>query len=222
MAMQIEWRKELPHLIVLAALLVVAGLVWPLAPERMPVHWNLAGEADRFGGKFEGVLVVPLLTLGLYWLLLLIPFFDPRRENYARFQRPYRVIRWSLTLFMAALYGLTLAAAFGRPVDMSLWLSLLMSLLFVVIGGTLDGVQPNWFVGVRTPWTLSSSLSWTKTHRAAKWVFVALGLTFVPLGVWKTPATLALVFATGFGGVAGLVIYSYLIWKSDPDRVTTS
>jgi uncharacterized membrane protein len=219
--MKIEWRKELPHLAVLAALLVVAGIVWPQAPDSMPVHWNLAGDVDRYGGKFEGVLALPLLTFGLYWLLLLIPFIDPRRENYARFATPYRVMRWSLTLFMGALYGLMLAVAFGRPVDMSLSLSLLMALLFVVLGLVMDRVEPNWFVGVRTPWTLSSSLSWTRTHHAAKWVFVALGLSFVPLGLWKSPLSLGLVFVTGLGGVTWLVVFSYLVWKSDPQRLMT-
>ena len=89
----------------------------------------------------------------------MIPFIDPKRENYARFESAYRIIRWCLTIFMAALYGLLLAAAFGRPIDMSVAISCLMAALFIVLGITMGKVEPNWFVGVRTPWTLSSSLT---------------------------------------------------------------
>lgn len=216
--MKLNWKQEAPHLAALAALFVAAAVVWPLVPDKIPVHWNLAGEVDRYGGKLEGVLVLPLITFGMYWLLLLLPFIDPRRENYDRFQRSYLVIRWCLTLFMTALYGLMLAAAFGVAIDMSLCISMLMSALFVVLGLLLENVQPNWFVGIRTPWTLSSAESWTKTHRLSKWVFVAMGLSFLTLGVFKSAWALALVFLTSLGGIGWLVVYSYLVWKKDPQR----
>jgi uncharacterized membrane protein len=216
--MKIAWRGEILHLTALAALFAAAAAVWPLVPDQMPVHWNLAGEADRYGGKVEGVLLLPLVTFGLYWLLLLLPLVDPRRENYRRFETSYRVIRWCLTLFMGVLYGLTLAAALGQKIDMGLCVSTLMSVLFIVLGVTMDTIQPNWFVGVRTPWTLSSTESWTKTHRLAKWVFIALGLSFLPLGITKSAWSLALLLTTGVGGIAWLVVYSYLVWRDDPQR----
>jgi uncharacterized membrane protein len=217
-AMKISWRREIPHLAVIAALFACATAVWNVVPDRLPVHWNLAGEADRYGGKFEGVLLIPLIALGLYWLLLLLPFLDPKRENYARFATAYRAIRWCLTLFLTSLYAMTLAAAMGRPVDMSLAISLLMAAFFIMLGVMMSNVKPNWFVGVRTPWTLSSDLSWKKTHHLAKWVFIALGASFVPLGVSKSELALAAVLTVGFGGVFGLVVYSYVVWRTDPNR----
>jgi uncharacterized membrane protein len=220
--MKIEWRREAWHLAVIGAMFAAAAAAWPAAPDRLPVHWNLQGEVDRYGGKFEGLLLVPLMTFGLYWLLLLLPFIDPKRENYARFKGAYCVIRWCLTAFMAALFGLMLAAAFGRSVDIAFGLSLLMAALFMVLGFSLENVQPNWFVGVRTPWTLSSPLSWAKTHRAAKWVFVALGLVFLPLGWWKSAWALAALFVVGGGGLGWLLVYSYWVWKRDPDRAPSS
>lgn len=216
--MKITWRTEWPHLVVLAALFFVAAVAWPLMPDKIPVHWNLVGEVDRYGGKLEGLLLFPAIIFGMYWLLLLLPFIDPRRENYAKFQASYLVLRWSLTLFMTAVYGLILATALGQPIDMNLCMSLLMSALFVVIGWMLGYVEPNWFTGIRTPWTLSSRLSWTKTHQAGKWVFIVLGLSFLPLGFFKAIWALAIVLTIGIGGIAGLVVYSYLVWKRDPER----
>lgn len=216
--MNISWRHEYPHLALIAALFALAAAVWSILPDQIPVHWNLQGEVDRYGGKFEGVLLLPLITFGMYWLLLLIPLVDPKRENYARFQGVYRVIRWSLTLYMAALYGLMLATAFGRSIDMALAVSLLMTLLFLVLGFVLERVEPNWFVGIRTPWTLSSALSWKKTHHMAKWVFIALGLAFLPLGIWKNAWSLGSLFILGGCGLTWLVVYSYLVWRADPAR----
>lgn len=216
--MKIAWRGEMLHLAALAALFAAAAVVWPLVPDRIPVHWNLAGEVDRYGGKVEGVLLLPLVAFGLYWLLLLLPLVDPRRENYRRFQTSYLVIRWSLTLFLAVIYGLTLATAMGQAIDMGLCISMLMSVLLMVLGMTMGNIEPNWFVGVRTPWTLSSEASWTKTHRLAKWIFVAIGLSCLPIGWAKSAWSLVLFLTTVVGGIAWLVVYSYLVWKDDPAR----
>src|SRR5690349_9817528 len=109
-------QKELPHLACIAALFAAAAIVWPLVPDQFPVHWNLAGEADRYGGKFEGLLLLPLVTLGLYLLLLFIPRIDAQRTTAPEFQAGYFWIRISLTAFLTLIYGLMLVTAFGRPV----------------------------------------------------------------------------------------------------------
>ena len=79
----------------------------------------------------------------------------------------------------------------------------------------LDSIEPNWFVGIRTPWTLSSAASWKQTHRHAKWVFLALGCACFLLGWYPTVWSLGVVLATGLGGVTWLVLYSYLVWRQD-------
>lgn len=213
--MAISWRREWPHIALLVALFIIAAIIWPQVPDRLPVHWDLAGEVDRYGGKVEGLLLIPLIAHGLYWLLLLLPFLDPRRENYARFAQAYAVIRWGLTLFLAGVYGLMLAVACGQPVDFSLGLGSLMGALFIALGLCLDSIEPNWFVGIRTPWTLSSAASWKQTHRHAKWVFLALGCACFLLGWYPTVWSLGVVLATGLGGVTWLVLYSYLVWRQD-------
>ena len=87
--MRASLRTELPHLAVIAAMFVLAAATWSAAPDRIPVHWDLAGRVNRCGGKFEGLLLMPLLTLGIYLLFLVAPRFDLGRANYARFWRPY-------------------------------------------------------------------------------------------------------------------------------------
>src|ERR687884_226391 len=82
--MRLSLRIELAQWIIIAAMFVAASVVWPTAPDQLPVHWSIQGQADGFGGKFEGLLLLPLVTLGIYLLLAFLPRFDPRAGNYAR------------------------------------------------------------------------------------------------------------------------------------------
>jgi uncharacterized membrane protein len=217
--MKISWRTELAHWLLLAGMFVFALVAWPAAPARIPVHWNFRGAVDRYGGRFEGLVAIPLVALGIYLLLLFLPRVDPGRANYERFSGAYHTLRLALTAFLAAIYGVILLWLRGVELAISTVVPLLVGVLFVLVGNLLGKVRPNWFVGVRTPWTLSSKLSWTRTHRAAGWLFVVMGLAFMAAGVvrvaWFSIATLVMVLA----GVAWLALYSYLVWRGDPDKL---
>jgi uncharacterized membrane protein len=207
-------------LLLIAAMFALAAASWPYVPERIPVHWNLQGEVDRYGGKFTGLLLLPLATLGLYALFLVLPRFDPGRANYRTFAGAYNVIRIALVAFLAALYTATVLAAFGQPIDIGTFISLAIGGLFLVLGNVMGKIRPNWFVGVRTPWTLSSKLSWTRTHRAAGWLFIALGPLIALSGLLRSQWFFFATLVVGGAGLATLVVYSYLVYRSDPDRVT--
>lgn len=216
--MRTNLRIEAIQWALIGAMFVLAAVVWPSAPDQIPVHWGLSGEPDRYGGKIEGLLLLPLVTLGVYFAMLLLPRVDPRRANYALFEGAYAVIRLSAVVFLALVYGLILLWVRGVELDVAVVVPVLVGALFVVIGNLLGKIRPNWFVGIKTPWTISSRRSWVKTHRMAGWTFVLLGLAFVVLGftgqAWAIPA---LVAAT-IGSVLLLFVYSYLVWRSDPER----
>lgn len=217
--MKETWKSELPLLLLIAAMLAGATLSWPSAPEQIPVHWGLHGEVNGYGGKFEGLLLMPLLSVGLYLLMRFLPRLDPGRLNYERFAGAYYTIRASTIAFLAVMYGVTQLAMRGVAVDMSRTIGLVMGAMFFVIGNVLGKIRPNWFVGIRTPWTLSSKISWSRTHRVAGWVFVAGGIALMVAGLVGTPA--AMLTAVGFMVVGSLsvVAYSYVVWRGDPDRL---
>ena len=73
-------------------------------PDQMPIHWNFRGEVDGYGGKFAGLLLLPLTAVGIYLLMLLVPLVDPGRLNYRNFARAYNVFRLVIVLFMAVVY----------------------------------------------------------------------------------------------------------------------
>lgn len=217
--MQIHWRSEIPHLVLIAGLFVVAAVAWPVVPDRIPVHWNFAGNVDRYGGKFEGVLAVPLMAAAMYVLMLFLPRIDPSRANYDNFRKAYGLIRFSLLAVLAAVYGCILLVAIGRPVDINLLVPLFVGVLFCVLGNVMGKLRPNWFVGVRTPWTLSSRASWNKTHRLAGRLFIIWGLTLVAYGFIQDSRMLAAVVGLGVVALVWMTVYSYLIWRDDPDRM---
>ena len=91
--MRLSLRIELAQWIIIAAMFVAASVVWPTAPDQLPVHWSIQGQADGYGGKFERLLLLPLVTLGIYLLLAFLPRFDPGAGNYARFANVYALTR---------------------------------------------------------------------------------------------------------------------------------
>lgn len=217
--MRLNWPSEVLQLLLIASMFVVAAVSWPNLPERVPVHWDLHGNVDGYGGKFTGLLLLPLVTLGVYGLLIVLPRFDPGYVNYQSFAGTYNLIRVTLVAFFAAVYALTVLAALGQPVDVGTFVTLGTGVLLVVLGNVMGKIRPNWFVGVRTPWTLSSKLSWTKTHRLAGWVFIALGPLIALVGIVRAPWFLYATLAAGGAAIVWLFVYSYLVFRVDPDRV---
>lgn len=217
--MKWNWRTEWPHILLLAAFFVLAVANWSAVPDRMPVHFGLNGQPDRFGGRFEGLLALPLLGVFIYGLMLALPRVDPGRANYASFLPAYNTVRVAVLATILATYAQMLAdLRHPGHAEPNRFLAVGLGVLFVVLGNAMGKLRPNWFIGVRTPWTLSSKLSWTKTHRLAGWLFLALGLLMIVTG--GLGAAWALI--AGFGGLlvvsAALAIYSYGVWRTDPEK----
>ena len=217
--MKVSWKAEIPLIALIAGMWVTAALMWPSSPERFPVHWGLGGEVDRYGNRTEGLLAMPVVAVLIYLLMLFLPRLDPGRLNYAKFAGAWYTMRASSLALLALLYAVMVLSARGVSIDMSRFMGLTMGAMLFVMGNVLGKIRPNWFFGVRTPWTLSSKLSWSKTHRLAGWVFVSGGLALMAAGVIGTPSAMGVAFAILMAGVLGAVAYSYFVWRSDPDRI---
>ncbi len=181
----------------------------------MPSHWNLHGQVDAYGSRVWAALGVPLVAAALYVLMLLTPLVDPRRENYARFAGAYRLVRLSLVAFLVGVHAIVLSAGLGRPVNVALAVQVGVSLLLVLIGNVMGQLRHNYFVGIRTPWTLASEGVWTKTHRAAGRLWVAAGLIGLA-GAAAGPVAGIAILLTALG--ATLVhnfVYSYLLFRRE-------
>ncbi len=216
--MRITWRTEWPQWLLIAAMFVLAAATWGSAPDRIPMHWSIGGQVDRWGGKFEGLLGIPLLTVAIYVLMLVLPHLDPGRTNYDAFAGPYVTLRLGILVLLAALYVLIILWVRDVRASIEVWVPLLVGALFMVVGNVLGKVRPNWFVGIRTPWTLSSKLAWDRTHRAGGWLFILMGVLMMLCAALRAEWALWTMIVVGVVGLLGLVVYSYLLWRRDPDK----
>ncbi len=216
--MRFTWRGEWPHLAILITMFVLAGLSWSGAPERIPTHWGLDGHPDAYGGRFAGLLLMPLIAVGLYALLRVLPRLDPGRAHYDSFAGAYGTIRLGTLAILAVVHGATLMWARGYAVSLEACLPLAIGALLIVVGNIFGKIRPNGFVGFRTPWTLSSKVAWSRTHRAAGWLLMSVGVLAMVAG--STQARWLLYAAIGLlgSGVLALVVYSYRLWRDDPDK----
>jgi uncharacterized membrane protein len=216
--MKISWRTEWPSVALLAVMVLLSAIVWTAVPDRMPVHWGPSGAPDRFGTRVEGLLIIPVVAAALYALMVVVPRFDPLRANYGRFAGAYAGLRALVVGFLAALHAIVVASALGWQASMLVAVPLLCGLLFAGTGALLDRLQPSWFVGIRTPWTLSSDEAWTKTHRLGGRLFIATGVLTILLALLRVPWIYLAMLGLLVGSTVVLVAYSYLAWKQDPHR----
>lgn len=210
--------------VVLIVLFALSAWAWrAIESDRIPVHWDINGQVDGYGDKFEGLMVLPLVAIGLVALFAVIPLIEPRRANLAGSMRAYVLVWLALLAFLVLMHIAILFAAFGHEVDMATVVAGGLGLVFAVIGAVLGGVRSNFMFGVRTPWTLSSERSWRQTHRLAGRLFVGTGLATLAAGaigvfadVSWLPITVLLAgsLITALGGV----VYSYVVWRGGPDR----
>lgn len=190
---------------------VSSVVAYPRLPDRVPMHWNFSGEVDGWGGPLEAALVMPLLMLGLWGLLRVLPRLDPRRESYAQMRTPYETAITATLLLLLGIHVALLANALGHRVAMPRVALLGTGLLFAVLGLVLPGARPNWFFGIRTPWTLTDDRVWARTHRVGGAAFLVAGIGLVAGAVLGVPS-LPLFVATAVAAVLP-VPYSYLVWR---------
>lgn len=204
--------------IVLALLFGASLWAWGQVPAdaSIPVHWNAAGQADRYGGKFEGLMLLPLVTVGVVLLLALVPRIDPRRANIARSGKAYTAVWGGVLLLMLVLHLAILANVLGYAFNLSTVVIIAVGLLFLVIGNYMGKVRQNYMFGIRTPWTLSSPYAWNKTHRLGGRLLVLVGVLTLVSAIWSSTAAFIIMTASVLITVAVLCIYSYQMWKQDP------
>jgi len=204
--------------LLLAAMWAFALVVFRRLPTEIPTHWNLDGEVDGWGPRFPAAFLAPAVATGVWLLVRFQAGIDPRRDEVERSTPTRRLLAEILVAFMAVVEVLTLGIALGWPLDMGEAMWPLLGLLFVALGNYLPRVRPNWYLGVRTPWTLASDAVWRDTHRLAGWAFVAAGVLtaaamFLPVHARPYVGMAALLLAAGVP-----LVYSFVRWRREGRR----
>lgn len=154
---------------------------YPQMPEPMATHWNEKGEVNGYMPRFWGLFLMPLIALGLLGLFAVIPKIDPLRGNYGKFMPFYKGFVLLILAFLLYIHIVSIAANLGFSMNMTYLVIPPLAALFLFIGFMLPKAKRNWFVGIRTPWTLSSDKVWDKTHSIGGKLFLLYGLFILAL-----------------------------------------
>ncbi|MEI6072092.1 MAG: SdpI family protein [Verrucomicrobiae bacterium] len=210
-------KSQLLQVLILAIPFILAGVFWTGFPGRVATHWGLSGRPDSWMGKEAGLLLLPLVNLGIWALFMCLPWLDPKiRLNVGGYERTLAVLKiWRLatTAFLCFLSLLVLAVAGGIPVDMNRAVFNGVLILFLALGNFLGNLRPNYFAGIRTPWTLDDSEIWRATHRVGGRIMVYGALLLLPGQLFLNSEQLMKVFLAYILGFAAWSMgYSYYLF----------
>ena len=203
--------------LILITVATIAGvMLWSQFPEQMASHWNQNDLVDGYMSRFWGVFMMPLFSLGLFLLFLVIPQIDPLKANIAQFRGIFNLFITFIIGFMLYIHALTLAWNLGYTgFKMSQAMLPAMGLLFFLIGLMLRQAKRNWFIGIRTPWTLSSDTVWDKTHQLGAILFMASGVLALIGGFLGGMLAFWFLFVPLMGSTLFLLIYSYVLYQQE-------
>jgi len=190
-------------------------------PEQMVTHWNAAGEADGYMEKDIGLFLMPAAMIVLLLFFYLIPHIDPKKENIKKFDRYYEGFIFLFMFFLAYIHFLSVAWNLGYVFEINRLTAPALGILFIYLGMLCGKSKQNWFIGIRTPWTLSSERVWERTHNIAKDLFMGIGALWIVIGLLAPAYILYLV---GLLIVSALILFvdSYFEYKKELAGVETA
>ena len=208
---------KIPYVLSLALIIIsilAAVYLYEVLPDPMPSHWNAAGQVDGYMDKGWGVFLMPVITIFLFGLFLLIPKIDPLKKNIEKFRSYYDWFILIMIAFFVYIYFTTIAWALGYQFNMTTAILPPVAALLFFAGILCEKSKRNWFIGVRTPWTLSSDTVWRKTNTLAGKLFKVLAVVlfagiFFPVGFFPYLVILIIVIALY------PVVYSYFEFQKE-------
>ena len=203
-------------LFMLVVALLAGFLLWHRLPDQMASHWGVNDQVNGYISKFWGVFLLPLITLGMFLLFLVIPSIDPLKANIEQFRSVFNLFIVLIVAFMLYLYSLTLVWNLGyTSFKISGAMLPAIGLLFIFIGFMMRQAKRNFFIGIRTPWTLSSDTVWNETHRLGAILFMISGVLAFIGGILGGTIAFWLMFVPLIGSTIFLLIYSYALYQRE-------
>lgn len=197
-------------LIISVIVLIINLIAYKFLPDRVPVHWGMNGEVNRYGPKMEHVIMsgIPLV---LFFVLNFLPAIDPKKDSFKKHTKAYSIMILFIIILISGINLIALCAGLGFGIKFSIAFPLFIGVFFIGMGNYMSQIRPNYFVGIRTPWTLASEYVWRKTHRFGGLIFILIGiiqLLSIFIGSWGILLFLGAVLV----GIIVIYIYSYFIF----------
>ena len=188
---------------------IIVGLIlWNKLPDKIPSHWNVNGEVDSYTSKFFAVVCMPFIMLAIQWLCAFATISDPKKQNHS--EKIYNLVLWIIPLITLVLFTVIYTISLGVKVEVSVVLTILIGVVFVIIGNYLPKCKQNYTIGIKLPWTLNSEENWNKTHRLAGWIWLICGIAITLSGFFGF--VLSVLISLPFMLFIPL-IYSYVLYR---------
>ncbi len=207
--------------LIIGLVIVMLGVVLSLAvydrlPDRMDSHWGVNNQVNGTISRFWGAFLLPLMSLGMLGLFLLIPLIDPMKANIATFRGIYNAFILATLAFLLYLQALMLLWNLGyQGFNMSTVLLPGMGLILILSGLMMRQAKRNFFIGIRTPWTLSNDRVWAQTHRVGSVLFIACGVITIFSALLPGVLAFALTMVPLMISTTFLLYYSYHLYQQE-------
>lgn len=208
-------KKELPLIAIVLLPFIYIALIWNKLPEKIPVHWNFEGEIDRYGEKIEILLIPILLPLLIYVIFLVIPKIDPKKKL-NNMGNKLQTLKFLLTTLMSGLALFIIYSSQSKTSASPNIIFLFIGVLYVVLGNYFKTIKANYFIGIRTPWTLESESIWKETHLLGGKLWLIGGLMVIISALFLEEMLNSVVFLI-ITGIITIVpaVYSFLLFKRE-------
>lgn len=187
---------------------------YPQMPEKLASHWNAQGQVNGYMSKFWGLFLMPIISVGMLLLFILIPRIDPLKSNIQQFRKYFDGFVVLIMVFLFYLYILTIFWNSGYTFNMITFLSPAFAILFYYTGILIENAKRNWFIGIRTPWTMSSDKVWDKTHKVGGKLYKITGVVTLLAIFFETYAIYIIVVPLIMVSIY-TVVYSYFEYQKE-------
>ena len=209
-----NFKKELPLIAIVLLPFIYLAYLWNDLPNKVPLHWNIKGEIDRYGEKSELIIIPILLPLLIYFIFLVVPKIDPKNKL-NKMGSKLQKLKFLLTTFMSILALYIIYTAKNQTFTNPNYMVLLLGLLYLILGNYFKTIQANYFIGIRTPWTLENETVWKETHRIGGKMWFIGGLIIIISSLMLEQQINFIVFLVITTIITIIpVIYSYLKFQN--------
>ncbi len=207
-------KIHIAMIVIIVISFLIAIYVYPNFPEQAASHWNSKGEVDGYMPKFWGVFLMPIFVLLTFLLFLFLPKLDPLKNNVKKFKGYYNGFILFIIIFFFYIHVLTILYNLGVTFNMTYAILPAISILLYFVSFLLKNSKRNWFIGIKTPWTLSSDKVWEKTHLLGSKLFKIIAVLSL-VGLFFPDQGMILFVIPLFVIIIWLFIYSYLEFKKE-------
>ena len=207
--------------LVITFVLVIIAIVFSLAvynhlPDSMASHWNVNDQVNGYISRFWGAFLMPIISIGMLGLFLLIPNIDPLKANIAKFRETFNAFITAIMVFLLYMHFLTVLWNLGyQNFRMSMAMLPAVGLILIFAGLMMRKAKRNFFIGIRTPWTLSSDRVWDQTHHLGSILFIISGILAFVGAFFDGTTAFWLILVPIVGSTIFLMVYSYVLYQRE-------